>query len=469
MSEPAPRYRFGPRSTRGLVAGWRPGQIVWVAIGCLTGLGLLRAIGGALGVLVGVVLVGLALAGATWPVAGRTVEQWLPTAARFGSRAVTDRAAPQPVSGSLRPWGPGRARGGPLSRLRLTAEEETGSGAVVDDRAGTWTGVMTVGGSGFALLDEDARADRLAAWAGVLAAAAHEGGGLHRIQWVARTLPAYLIGTPPELPPAPPDRGDAARAYGDLLADIGPELWAREAMVAVSVRGRRGRPRRDAATSAKLGHQLRFVRDGIRAAGLSCGPPLSVGQLARCLRRSIDTMPADDPVSWPWPLGVAEEWSRLRTDDSWHVTYWIAEWPRHDVSAGWLLPLVVAGGIRHTVSLTMAPLGPMSATRRAERERTSGSADAELRRRHGFAMTARARREQEARIAREAELADGHAGYLFSGYVTVTDEDAAGLERSCTQLEQAASLSQVEIRRLYGSQEAGFCCGLPIGRGCEVR
>jgi hypothetical protein len=170
---------------------------------------------------------------------------------------------------------------------------------------------------------------------------------------------------------------------------------------------------------------------------------------------------------WPWPVGVDNTWSRLRTDATWQATYWIAEWPRCEVGGGFLLPVLLVPGLRRVVSVTMAPLPALTAVRRAERERTEGSADADLRHRHGFAVTARHRREQEGRQQREVELADGHAGYRYSGYVTVTELDEQALEHACGRLQQAASLAQLELRRLYGAQEEGYCCTLPVGRGCR--
>jgi hypothetical protein len=51
---------------------------------------------------------------------------------------------------------------------------------------------------------------------------------------------------------------------------------------------------------------------------------------------------------------------------------------------------MLEGGLRRTIAVTMAPVAPLRAVRRAEHDRTSGVADAELRNRHGFAVTARA-------------------------------------------------------------------------------
>jgi len=118
------------------------------------------------------------------------------------------------------------------------------------------------------------------------------------------------------------------------------------------------------------------------------------------------------------------------------------------------------------MAVTMAPVAPLRAVRRAEHDRTSGAADAELRRRHGFAVTARTRHEHEATTRRETELAEGHAAFSFSGYLAVTAEDEAALAAACGRVEQAAAQAQLELHRMFGAQEEGYTCTLPTGRGC---
>jgi hypothetical protein len=68
-------------------------------------------------------------------------------------------------------------------------------------------------------------------------------------------------------------------------------------------------------------------------------------------------------------------------------------------------------------------------------------------------------------LQRESELADGHAEFRFSGYVTVSGADRPGLEAACAEIEQAAQQSRIELRRLYGQQREAFTWTLPLGRG----
>jgi hypothetical protein len=113
----------------------------------------------------------------------------------------------------------------------------------------------------------------------------------------------------------------------------------------------------------------------------------------------------------------------------------------------------------------MGPIPPGRAAREAEAARTADIADEQLRQRAGFLTTTRRKREADGVLRREAELADGHSEYRFSGFVTVTAADRTGLDAACTEVEQAAHQAQLELRRLYGQQAEAFTWTLPIGRG----
>jgi hypothetical protein len=165
-------------------------------------------------------------------------------------------------------------------------------------------------------------------------------------------------------------------------------------------------------------------------------------------------------------MAVSAAWDHVRTDATWHVTYWIAEWPRIDVGPEFLAPLLLSGD-RRTVAVVMEPIDPLRAVRRAERARTADISDAELRRRGGFLATARRSREAEVVNRREGELADGHAAYRYSGYVTVTVDEPDRLAAACEAAEQAASQCGLELRRIYGDQERALACTLPLGRGLQ--
>jgi len=163
-------------------------------------------------------------------------------------------------------------------------------------------------------------------------------------------------------------------------------------------------------------------------------------------------------------MAVEPTWDALHTDATWHATYWIAEWPRVDVTPEFLGPILFSP-LRRSISVVMEPISPTRAARQVAQARTADLADAELRRRGGFLTTARHAREKQSVEERDVELADGHAQYRFSGYVTVTSDSREDLAASCAAAEQAAGQAGIELRLLYGAQDVAFACSLPLGRG----
>ena len=154
----------------------------------------------------------------------------------------------------------------------------------------------------------------------------------------------------------------------------------------------------------------------------------------------------------------------MRTDGAWHAVYWVSEWPRIEVLPDFLGPVLFAP-LRRTLSVVMEPVDPVRAARQVAQARTAGMADGELRRRNGFLTSARHTRERRSVDERDVELADGHAQFRFSGYVGVTADDPTELAEACAALEQATGQAHLEVRRLFGQQDAGLLCLLPLGRG----
>jgi hypothetical protein len=500
MEDDQPRYRFGPLERRGLIAGWRGGQIAVVASGLVVGVFALRRQPDALGAVVALASLASALAVACWPVAGRTGEEWLPILLRWGADGLAGhrRVAATPTLGhcvdetgqvSCLGRAPGRDRGRPavprtFDGLQVLGATDPGIpagsavGVIHDARAGTFTGVLALEGHSFALLGADEKERRVSGWAGVLAALAREGSAVHRVQWLASALPddgravhAYLDQWAARAPEDP-----ARRSYTGLLDQAGADTSRHVVLLAVQVRPGRGRARHAQGAVATLMREEGNLRRLVESADVACAvlTPDSLSAVLRAVGLSDPPTHAtpkdgrrDCPpclIGAPWPMGTQVDWSRIRTDETWHATYWIAEWPRVDVGPDFLAPLLL-GPLRRTVSVVMEPVSPVRAVRAAEQARTADLADSELRRRGGFLSTARRAREAELVVRRERELADGHASYRFSGYVTVTATTPEQLEECCQATEQSAGQARLELRRLYGDQERALLCTLPLCRG----
>jgi len=512
MAADPPRYRFGPLERRGLIAGWRGGQIAVVAAGLVVGVLALRAHPDPLGVVAALLSLGSSLAVACWPLGGRTGEEWLPTVVRWGVDGAVGRRRSSPAPGAGHcpgvdgpiPCAPSggsrRSAGGPRSAgaatrafgglVVLSADAGPGGsgggevGIVHDSRAGTLTGVLALEGHSFALLGSDEKERRVSGWAGVLAALAREGSPVRRIQWLAVALPddgravhAYLSERAIE-----PNDSAAHASYAKLLDEAGADTSRHAVFMAVQVRpGRASYRSLPRPAASVLLRELENVRRLVTDADVSCRGVLDPGAIAATIRALGLADPPGCPdndalrpgerrrcppclVGAPWPMATEVEWSRVRTDGNWHATYWIAEWPRVDVGPDFLAPLLL-GPLRRSVGVVMEPISPSRAVRAVEQARTADIADSELRRRGGFLSTARRAREAEIVARREGELADGHGSYRFSGYVTVTAPSASQLEEWCETTEHAAGQARLELRRLFGDQERALLCTLPLCRG----
>jgi hypothetical protein len=460
------RYRLGPRERSGALAGFRAGQILTVALGLLVGVVVLRSQPNAPGVGVAFLILVLCAALATWPLAGRTGDQWIPVLVRWGTRRVGGPS-----------WRRGRWRGNrrtdSLCGLRLLSVGQRDMGVVHDVRARTLTAVLSLRGQSFALLGPDEQDRRVAGWSAVLAALAREGSPVERVQWLAASFP---------------DEGDGARtylrdrraadpastcvsSYESLLHDLDAQTSAHDVTLTVQVRLGRSLEAGCASLQREIAQMARQLGDAdIGVNGVS-----TADQVAQQLRRTYEprggptataTMAggASGSPSDPWPMAMMEDWATMRVDGMVHATFWVAEWPRTEVRSDFLAPLLLSPA-RSTLSLVMEPLGPEKALRKVEASRTADMADAELRRRSGFVSTARHARESEGLARREAELADGHASFRYAGYVTVSAASEAELSVACDAVQHAAGQSRLLLRRLYGDQASGYTCTLPLARG----
>jgi len=514
-SRARPRYRFPPLERRGVIAGWRAGQIGSVAAGLVLAVLTIRSRPSLSGVVVAIVFVGTGLALAFWPIAGRTGEQWLPVVVRWAWAGVTGhrfQSASGPASGSQMVIGEGghgihlgqmehRPRmlaSSVMDGLRIEAangpDGREGMGVVVDDRARTLTAVLAVRGHSFALLGPAEQDARVAAWARVLSSLARDGSSVHRLQWVETCLPddgravrsyfddhAVLDGD---------DR--AARSYRTLLDESTPVTRRHRVLVAITLhRGRAARAVRAggggmSGAAAVLEREVAAVHRALAAADLEVEGILGRAGLVEVLAAAFDAAPShespDSPaalggadvgrtgsryqgaLSDPWPVGVEARWDAVRTDGTWHAVYWVSEWPRVDTSPDFLGPVLFAP-LRRTLSMVMEPIDPARAARQVAQARTAGMADGELRRRNGFLSSARHQRERQSVDDRDEELADGHAQFRFSGYLGVTADSEAELVAACAALEQSAGQARLEVKRLYGQQDSALLCLLPLGRG----
>ena len=494
MAEEVRRYRFGPLERRGLVGSLRTAQAFVLAASLTTSVLLMRLLPGT-GFLAALGLVAAAILFCFWPIAGRAADEWLPIAGRFTARRARGRnrhLSTSPQAGVPLPVisPPAAAVGLELLAAPLRGEAV---GIVKDRRRRTYTAALAVKVSSFGLLDRTEQEARQAAWGGVLSSLAREGSPVSRIQWVERTVPAdgdeigRYLGDAWNRGSVPLE-SLAMQSYLDLVGSAPTVTKDHELFVCLQIDAKRawrqmkragGKDGADAGACTVLLRELESLGERLADADVRVVGALRPGMVASALRVAFD------PWSRPglarlasadrdrdgideaaaWPVATEASWSTYRCDGAVHATYWIASWPRTEVGAAFLSPLLLHAQMIRAIAVTIEPISPVRAIREVEASRTSDLADRELRGRMGFMETARRQRVAEATIRREDELADGHAAIRFAGYVTVSARSDEELERHCSEVEHAAQMARLELLRLYGQQEEAFTYTLPLCRG----
>ncbi|HEX8752972.1 MAG TPA: SCO6880 family protein [Solirubrobacterales bacterium] len=494
----ARRHRFGPLEQRGVVGPLRFGQVAVLAGAAALGLGALYVLRSWAGLVVAAVLFGAASVSVLLPFEGRTLESWAPIAGRWALRSREERRgyrSASPAAGVS--GGPdGELIGEPslppaLAGLRML-EVPYGSdriGVLHDRGAGTYTAALAVRAGAFGLLDSGEQERKLDAWGSVLASLARDGGPVRRLQWIERTLPAQgdeLAGyLQAERDRSVPFESGLVASYIELVEAAAPATQEHEILLCLQIEERRAARelRRmgggEQAACELLLREAEGLAERLSIAEVSVFGLLRPRRYAEAIRDAFDPFGRQgraraalgdperagvDPALMG-PLADEGSWSTYRTDSAHHATFWIAGWPRVDVGPAFLTPLLMQTTTLRTVAVCIEPIAPSVAIRKAEAQRTAEVAEELARERQGFMTTARIARRAQAAARKEEELADGHAEMRFAGYVTVSAQSAAELERTGTEVEHAAALSRLELQRLYGEQEAGFTFTLPLCRG----
>ena len=479
MSEPrAHGHRFGPRDQRGLIPSLCLAQIVTLVLSVVTAVAIARLSTSSHRLVLAVGLVVFALAVSLVRIAGRPLVAWLPEIGAYVSAGVRGRRRTDYRNTFGRSGTRTSRLFGDFSFLDLV-EDQRRVGAVLDAAGGTLSAVLEIESDDFSLLDEESRRARVAQWSSVLAAF-NADQSLCCLKWIVQSVPdassRYRASIAQATLAARSVAADEAVAgYADLCERLQRGSLCTEQLVILSTRYSPPRSAKQPSAAAE-GETRTFVdfveRVGLAEhrlaeAGLRVRGVYSKRGLIKMIQRRFDLPGVSSDQHTLWPVALEERWESIRTDNLWHATYWIAEWPKTEVSNGFLLPLLEDASIRKSVVLAMTPIHFERATRIAERRRTSSVADAELRRRYGFALSSRIRSQHEAVVQREEELASGHVGYEFSGYVTVSASSADELHRASAALEQSCARSHLEIRRLFGMQRVALLFGFVNARGCQ--
>jgi hypothetical protein len=494
--------RFGPRESRGWVLGMTTPQLLLGVVAAFTTTKILDSDTSGWSRIGWVVLAAGCLTVAFLPLRGRTIVEYLPVVANFWLQRLTSQDVYRGGAFRMRRSDrlPRFVLPGDLAHLQLISFDVDGSdgaqlAVVKDPYAQTYTAILVLEGSTFSLLETSVQGSRVDAWGSLLAQLCSENAVISRLQVLERTVP---------------DSGDAlhrdwsrrgihdaslqAANYEQLLAAVDGSTQAHECFVAVSVDARRAGSEIRQAGGGHLGaaalviREIDKVADGLRNAGVRVEgwcPPRLLGEIIRT---------AYDPASRPLvqrrggaqsdfrggdaglpsgvdpricgPMRAENNWSHYRTDTAVHRCWWILQWPRQYVDAGFLSPLLLSSQFRRTVSLILEPLTPTRANRRVTVKQSGVMSESALRQRFKRRTTRRHEVEAGDIDRRESELVSGHGMYRMLGLLSVSTDDLVQLEAASGEIESLAQRSQLEVARLSGEHDQAFgAAALPLARG----
>jgi hypothetical protein len=163
------------------------------------------------------------------------------------------------------------------------------------------------------------------------------------------------------------------------------------------------------------------------------------------------------------PVAARELWDRYQHDGAVSVTWALRDAPRQAVGHTVLAPLLAPGVFPRRVTWLYHPYPADQAASKVESEVTAG-----LIRRAWAARTRRDEtqrdRDDRARAVQSArEEALGAGVGRFTLYVTTTVTDPDDVAAAVADVEHRAGAAKLRLRRLRGSQAAGFAAALGVG------
>ncbi|MFJ7342392.1 SCO6880 family protein [Streptomyces sp. NPDC101110] len=476
--------KFPHRSRRGILLGLSLPQLVLVS--CTLALLLVTVV--STGLLGAIALTPLwAAAGALVAIRrhGRSLIDWAPIVARYALRRRTGQTLwlARPVT---RPRQDGMLHlPGTAASLKVVTpgDSANGAAAVHDPHQQTLTAVARVTSRAFALLDPATQNHNVNGWGRALAGIART-GHVATVQVLERTVPdSGDTLTRHWSQHGQPQTPVAGQIYSELVASAGPAAAPHETYLAISLDLKAARRLISQAGGGLPGaftvmeQTTSAIAQAARNAGLMVTGWLTAREIAAVIRTAYDPKALSALQQWSatgraeadpqaaGPVVQVEEYDRICTDTARHATYWVENWPRTEMGAGFLHGIMFTAGVRRSLSLIYVPKGLESALRDVQRKKAAIIADANERARRGQVDSEEDSVEYADVKQRERQLIAGHADVALTGLVTVTAETDALLDAACAQIETAAVTAGVDLRRLNYQQPTAFTlAALPLAR-----
>ncbi|SDG76664.1 SCO6880 family protein [Pseudonocardia oroxyli] len=344
-----------------------------------------------------------------------------------------------------------------------------------DRRSGRLSAVLRVSPVGLDLADDDQTDRWVAGWAALLADL-----GYQRLV----VLLAITIDTAPTggttirdhvSASLDPNAPTLARRVLDELVSTQPQTTAEiDARVTVTMDPQRGSPKPADLVEATIdaGRGLPAIEQGLAGAGVAVLGRGSTGWLTHRVRAAFDPavrrdLAGDEALIARWadagPIAASESWDDYRHDSGLSVTWGMREAPRQAVSAHILTPLLSPGPFPRRVTVLYEPYDAQDAAAKVEAEITSGQVRRAWAERTRRDETQRDRDDRHRALQSAREEAEGAGLGRFSIYITTTVLDPDDLAAAVSDVETRAGQAKIRLRRLRGSQGAGFAVALGIG------
>lgn len=478
-SEPAlATARFGARQRKGVLLGFSGPRLTVIGLAAIfVTAGLFTA--GVTGALLVCPAVVVLLASAFVPIGGATAIEWAPVAGHWALRRVLrqDSYGVRPLV--PRPAGT-LALPGDAAALRVHVDLPTGAAMIHDHHRQTLAATCLIAHPAFVLLGAEDQNRRVTGWGRALAGLARS-GHVAAVQVLETTMPDNGSAVREWWSEHGVDDGTwAARTYSGFVAAAAPSSARHRTTITLSLdlrrasrainRAGRGLP----GAAAVLRADMAALQTALRAADLHPKHWLGQAELVRLVRAaydpsgaaSVDGTNVGQRLPSAGPVGLREHWSWFESDASASAVLWISEWPRSRAYPNFLSTLVLAPGVRKSVSLVARPVPAADARKDIRRQKVEYLTDADQKARIGQVADFTDAAELQDVLAREQELAVGHADFRFAGLIAVTASGKDELDAAVTQIEQAAIQCECETRLLVGQQSQAFtAAAIPLGRG----
>ncbi|NYD51804.1 hypothetical protein BJY14_007787 [Actinomadura luteofluorescens] len=364
----------------------------------------------------------------------------------------------------------------------LSAEDGYGGryGIVWDRRAGLLTATLRVVPASTWLADRSDADTWVAAWGGWLAALGH----MPAVRWVSVTVDTApepgstladavdraVVDTAPE--PARVIMSELVRTAPAAAADVDTRV-----SITFDPKASAAGPKDLFEAVAELGRTLDGLASRLGGCGVSVLGRATAAEIAGAVRIAFDpdargevnrllARPnSEEILSWAdaGPVAATEHTTHFEHDGGHSVSWAWHEPPRQNVRSDVLARLVAPGPFPKRVTLQYRALPAAAASRVLQQEVNAAAFRAQFRRRTGRDETARDSWDAARARQAAAEEAMGAGVCLVSLYATVTVTDPGQLQRAVAHVEASADSAKIRLRRLWGSQAAGFATTLPCG------